>query len=206
MTNQASSTPKRKLWRFVVPLVFQGLLILGVPAQAIYTHIFGETVILQTLPVDPYDLLRGYSQTLSYEISDIGRLKNLPGWDTLNQTSRSYLTRRTKLYVILAAPDAATAKQKPPPAWKPIAVSSQLPRDLPRGQVVIAGKSRSFQVEYGLKTYYMPENQRHQINREIGQIRRNPRERQAFVVEVKVDRQGKAVPISLWVGDRNYRF
>ena len=209
MTNQANSPPNMKLWRFVVPLVFQGLLILAVPAQAIYTSIFGQTVILQTLPVDPYDLLRGYSQTLRYEISPTSNLKTLPGWDTLSQRSGRYLSRGTKLYVILAAPDsdAATANQKPPTAWEPIAVSSQLPTDLPTGQVAIAGSSKYSQVEYGLETYYMPEDRRDRINREIGQIRRrNAGEQQAFVVEVKVDRQGRAVPISLWVGDRNYRF
>jgi uncharacterized membrane-anchored protein len=26
------------------------------------------------------------------------------------------------------------------------------------------------------------------------------------VVEVKIDSNGKAIPISLWVGDSNYRF
>jgi uncharacterized membrane-anchored protein len=60
-----------------------------------------------------------------------------------------------------------------------------------------------WQIIYGLETYYMPEDQRVQINNEIAEAQRQP---QAFVVEIKVDRSGNSVPVSLWVRDRNYKF
>ena len=59
-------------------------------------------------------------------------------------------------------------------------------------------------IEYGLERYYMPENQRDQINSTITEAQRN--NQQSFVVEVKVNAQGKAIPVSLWVRDRNYKF
>jgi len=34
---------------------------------------------IKTIPVDPYDPLRGYSQTLNYEISRLDNLRSLPG-------------------------------------------------------------------------------------------------------------------------------
>ena len=66
------------IWRFWAPLLFQTALILAVPAQAVYTQLTGKTVILQTIPVDPYELLRGYSQTLRYDISIQDNLRKLP--------------------------------------------------------------------------------------------------------------------------------
>ena len=71
-------------WRFAVPLLLQTALILAVPAQSAYTYFTGKTVILETRPVDPYDIMRGYYQTLSYKISDKETLKNLPGWEAVN--------------------------------------------------------------------------------------------------------------------------
>ncbi|NET14750.1 MAG: GDYXXLXY domain-containing protein, partial [Okeania sp. SIO1H6] len=44
-----------QIWRFILPLTVQLALILSIPAQAIYTTITGRTVVLQTVPVDPYD-------------------------------------------------------------------------------------------------------------------------------------------------------
>ena len=53
--------PARNFW---LALGVQLLLLASVPAKAIYTLNSGTTVFLQTAPVDPVDLLRGYYQTL----------------------------------------------------------------------------------------------------------------------------------------------
>jgi len=50
----------------------------------------------------------------------------------------------------------------------------------------------------------MPEDQRDSINQAISQLQ--SQQPQSFVVEVKIDGQGHAVPVSLWVGETNYRF
>ena len=84
MATPPPATPFRR-WRFWIPLILQTALIAAVPAQAVYTHLTGRTVVLKTVPVDPYDLLRGYSQTLAYDISQPNNLKSLPGWKTIPQ-------------------------------------------------------------------------------------------------------------------------
>lgn len=207
--NSANSIP---LWRFLIPLGFQVLLILAVPAQAVYIHLAGRTVILQTIPVDPYDLLRGYSQTLRYNISNIDTLKQLSDRDGLLQEkdndSLTSISPETTFYVILESPNSSASEGKPPLAWTPVAVSSKLPANLPANQLVLRGeKSRYSQwVDYGLETYYIPEDQRDRINREIAQLQQQPEGERTFLVEVKVDSRGNAVPVSLWLGDRQYRF
>ena len=180
---------------FWLSLALQTGLILAVPAQDAYTYATGRPVTLQTVPVDPYDPLRGYSQTLSYDISDAARLKQLPGGGSIAPASDFYL--------VLEAPAASSASQPPKP-WKPVRVSLTRPNKLPANQVALQGKTdRSSSISYGLETYYMPEDQRGLINAEIGKIQQG---QQAFVVDIKVDSSGNAVPISLWVKNQNYRF
>lgn len=204
--------PKRlsakRLW---LPLLLQTGLILAIPTQTLYTQLTGKTVIIQTVPVDPYDPLRGYSQTLSYDISRIDNLRQLPGWQELStQQDRANLNTvpntedlkvGTRFYIILEAP--TSVESQPPKAWKPVRVSSSIPASLPANQVAIQGKYTGNSIQYGLETYYMPESRQAEINQDILQ---QGRQQQSVVVEAKVDAQGNAVPISFWVRERNYHF
>ena len=207
---QSQATKLLPAWRLVVPLLCQTALILGIPAQSFHTQVTGKTVILQTMPVDPYDPLRGYSQTLSYDISRLENLRSLPGWQELippttpksTKGQPEYIPPGTIVYVIVEAP---VTTSNPPKPWKAVRVSSSLPKSLAVNQIALKGKSTGFSIEYGLETYYMPEAQRDQINQDISQAQQG-RQRQAFVVEAKVNGKGYSVPISLWVRDRNYRF
>ena len=205
-----TNSTTKSAWRFWLPLALQTLIILAVPAQAIYTHLTGTTVILQTVPVDPYDILRGYYQTLNYDISRIENLKNLPGWDeVVTDEENEYLKSGVNLYVVLAAPEtSAKSPDELPSPWKPVAISTEIPANLSANQVVLAGKSEYNFVNYGLEKYYLPEDQREDINNHIREVQTQSREQEQipFVVEIKVDNRGKAVPISLWVGEENYRF
>jgi uncharacterized membrane-anchored protein len=217
-TNQFQLPPEAKrlrAWRMWVPLLLQIGLIAAVPAPSVYTFITGKTVVLQTAPVDPYDFLRGYYQVLSYDISDRTNLQKLPGWKDLPGENtpcppgaacpqNTYnVKRHTSFYVILEAPKAATNPGRPQ-AWKPVRVSRENPVNLPAKQIAIKGKYNGFLMEYGLETYYMPEDEREKVNQEIREAQSS--QRQSFLVEVKVDKTGHAVPVSLWVRDRNYRF
>lgn len=195
---QLNQLPRRiPGWRLWLPLLFQTALILSVPAQDAYTYAAGRQITLQTAPVDPYDLLRGHYQVLSYDISQVDQLSKLPGGEGFAQ--RAY--QSNKFYLVLEAPDASASI--PPQPWKPIRVSATRPTDLAANQVVIQGKTnRNGQVTYGIETYYMPEANRNELNADISQTQ----DQQAFVVDVKVDGSGNAVPISLWVKERNYRF
>ncbi len=183
---------------FLLPLTVQLLIILAIPSQSLYTYAFGKTVTIQTIPVDPYDLLRGYSQTLRYDIiSNWSQLKKLPGGQDVNETETFYVT--------LQAPELLD--KQPPIPWTPIAVSNEKPDNLPDNQIAIAGNTEGYRgAVYGLETYYMPENQRQKINQEIRDLQRQPNGKIPFVVEVKIDSRGKAIPVSLWIGDRRYQF
>lgn len=203
---QNEETRSLPIWRFAVPLLFQVGLILALPAQSIYTHVTGKTVVLQTIPVDPYDVLRGYSQTLSYDISRPENLKKLPGWQEIveqqKNKSSDYLDSKTQLYVVLEAPPAGV--KTPPVAWKPLRVSSRRPTSLQANQIALKGRGAGNLIRYGLETYYFPESQQQEINQAISQAQRG--RQSSLVVEIKVDKQGNGVPVSLWVRDRNYHF
>lgn len=205
------------IWRFLVPLGLQMILIVAIPAQAIYTQFTGKTVVLQTMPVDPYELLRGYSQTLNYDISRQDRLRKLPGWKELPQQKSegnevTFIKPGTRFYVILEAPTSIDA-QGLPRAWKPVAVSLKRPSQLPKNQVAIKGLAQFGLIQYGLETYYIPEDQREQINADLRAaqperpttlqqtlLQASPiqqRSRPPVVMEIKVNAQGEAVAINL---------
>jgi uncharacterized membrane-anchored protein len=184
-------------WRFLISLGLQLGIILIVPAQSAYTYNFGQLAVLQTLPVDPYDLLRGYSQTLSYDISQIDILKQFPGGEDLAEGQKFYVVLEPNI-----PPD-----KLPPNASKVIKVTKELPKDLGSNQVALKGKIEQYgQVNYGLETYYLPESQRDKINQEISALQNNSAGKRPFVVEIKVDRWGNSVPISLWIDQTKYSF
>lgn len=184
-------------WRFLIPLGLQLGIILIVPAQSAYTYNFGQSAVLQTLPVDPYDLLRGYSQTLSYDISQIDILKQFPGGKDLAEGQKFYIVLEPNIN-----PD-----KLPPDSSKIIKVTPELPKDLGNNQVALKGKIEQYgQVNYGLETYYLPESQRDKINQEISTLQNNSAGKRPFVVEIKIDRWGNSVPISLWIDKSKYSF
>ena len=204
-TQQQLLLKQLPVWRLWVPLLLQAGLILATPAQSIYIQITGKTVILQTLPVYLYDFLQGYSQTLSYDISGIERLQKLPGWNELESSyspvPSKYLPADMKFYVVMEAP---TSQLNLPLAWKPVRVSQYLPANLPANQIAVMGRTTGDMfVRYGIERYYIPESQQNKINQNISQAQRG--KQQTIVVEAKVA-QGKVVPMSFWVRDRNYRF
>ncbi len=197
--NSPSTNQPVPILRFLIPLLIQAGLLFAIPAQSAYTYLTGKTVILQTVPVDPYNILTGYYVTLNYDISTQNTLEKLPD-------SKNILEDGNSFYVILQ--EEKSTDEKIPKAWKPVRLSKTLPSSLPNNQVALKGEYKYGSIKYGLEKYNIPEDQRNQINNNISQASRSATERdkQPIVVEVKVDSQGKAVPISLWVKERNYRF
>jgi uncharacterized membrane-anchored protein len=197
--------------RFWIVLALQVVLILAVPAQAFYTQMNGRSLVLQTAPVDPYSLFQGYSVTLGYDISNVQNLSKLPGWKDIEAKQTTNLERdplssdeaaSTEFYVILQAP--ADAGSRPPKAWKAVSVSSRRPSNLPANQIALRGSDRQGRIRYGLETYFIPEEQRDDINQQINQAGESSKP--AFVVEAKVGAGGNAVPIAIWLKDKRYQF
>lgn len=221
-------------WRFWIPLLLQVTFVLLVPARSAYTYFTGQTVVLQTVPVDPYNLLTGYSQTLNYTISNLEALKDVEGWGAVKALNDPNVysddNSAKTVYVTLVAP--AGDRDRDP--WQPVAIATTAP-DLEaqgpsRDRVVLRGNLYGGQIKYGLETYYMPEDQREDLNRRISEVQRrrpappppgapqrpdNPngaangagdQRRQAFVVEARVGPDGTAVPERLWIEGEAYRF
>ncbi|MBD2434386.1 MULTISPECIES: GDYXXLXY domain-containing protein [Fischerella] len=212
ITSQPNITKVTATCWFIIILLIQTLLIVMIPLPALVTHLTGKTVILKAVPVDPYNLLRGYSMTLDYDISNINTLQKLPGWQQLIQQNPNWQTGMN-LYVILQQ-QKYDSKIMPAP-WKPIGVTSKRPSSLPSNQVALKGHYNHGSVNFGLDTYYIPEEQQQQINQDLFHAQQARQEKaQAIVVEIKVNPQGKAVPVSMWVGNtsnqrktsRKYRF
>jgi uncharacterized membrane-anchored protein len=204
LPSSSNSTTPRSLasWRLWLPLLFQVAIVAAVPARDAYTSLTGRTVVLQTAPVDPYDPLRGYSQTLGYTISRSDTLQKLPGGEALAGATGA-------VYVVMAAPAKPAVTGKLPPAWQPVRVSRDRPTNLPANQVALKGDWQGWGVLYGLETYYMPEDQRNDLNGAIFKVQQQQRPRntpQPIVVETKVDGSGNAVVESLWIRDRRYQF
>jgi uncharacterized membrane-anchored protein len=196
--------------RFWVILALQVVLVVAVPAQALYTQMNGRSLVLQTAPVDPYSILQGYSVTLGYDISDPVNLAKLPGGKELEAKRKaiqesSYRGNPEDLefYVILQAPTEAGGQ--PPAAWKPISVSGSRPEDLPTNQIALQGSSYQGRIRYGVETYFIPEDQRDELNEKIRQVQAKGA-KPAIVVEAKVGSGGKALPIAIWLENQRYQF
>lgn len=175
--------PTPGLGLFLAALVFQTILLVIGPAQQNWVFMSGREVTLKTSPVDPFDPLRGYYVTLGYDISTPSRL---PGYPTSVSEGQS-------LYVVLEVPETAEA------AWKPVRVDLERP-DLDSNHVAIKGRLRSGRLVYGIETYYIPEDQRTVIERDLQQ------HATSVLVDAKVDATGQAAPIRLRIQNRVYEF
>lgn len=209
---QPSRKPTWKVlgpWAIALPLLVQTLLIVAVPLQAAIATQLGTTVILRTVPVDPYDPFRGYYTTLQYDISQRGVLSTLDGWETIQPSLEPSSTTRLlrpgqSFYVVLAdqaQADNPTATIAGEP-WTPVRVARDRPRNLPADQIALKGTYRSDRIVYGLERYYLPEAERLDLERRIREAQTGD-EQPRFFVEVRIGPFGKAVPIALWLqGDR----
>ncbi|MEA5579509.1 GDYXXLXY domain-containing protein [Anabaena sp. UHCC 0451] len=210
-TEQKANQPL-PIWRLVAPLMAQIGLILAVPSQAMYTEMTGKSVILQTLPAYSNNVLQGSALSLDYNISRRETLRRLTGWrdwERQNSLRNGRINQGSPLYLILQEQQSfgRNFNSGIPPAWRPVRVSSERPIYLPNNQVALKGNYQDGLINYGLENYYVSEEQRQQINNDLSQIRQNRNgDRSPIVVKVKVDPQGNAVPTSMWIGDRNYRF
>lgn len=196
-------------WRLLAPLMLQAGIILAVPTQAAYTNLTGKEVILQTVTSSPENVLQGYTLNLDYNIARLSNLRRLPGWNEvarINRGRNGQLLSGTEIYVILR--EQQSFGRGVPRAWRPVRVSSTLPVSLPNNQVALRGVYENGFVNYGIETFNVPDTQRQLISEDIRRSARQNRTRQLrpITVKVKVDPQGNAVPMSLWVRDRNYSF
>lgn len=177
---------KPPAWRFWLPLVLQLVIIGSVPAPMVWAHHTGTTVLLRTMPVDPYDALRGRYMRLGYADANGQAIAKLPGGN-----------------VVSAAPDESVWVEMAPGApdqpWKAVQVHAKRPDALPSGHVAIRGRAEGGDVNWGLGSYFVPEDAGDGIENAM-----RADAGKATWVEVRVDSGGTAVLEALWIGGKRY--
>jgi len=153
---------------FLILVTFWLLILIGFVGYKEYTLRTGTIVVLQTIPVDPRDLFRGDYVKLRYKISSI------------DLTSLGQLDHKFKVgdatYVELEIKD------------KYAIVTNVFAQPI-KDKLFLKGEVRSvaannLTVEYGIESYFVPENQGKMIESQIGKD---------VCVRVAIDSFGNAV-------------
>ena len=149
----------------------------------------GQEVVLEVLPVDPRDLLRGDYVTLDYNISRI------PAAIFPEPPSAADLSSGRTVFVRLRAGEDGV--------WKPVAARfDRKPEPEPGdGEVDIRGSSRpvsyreavTLDIRYGIERFYVPEGEGKAIESDLRQ--------RSFRMKVAVARDGSAQIKSFHDGD-----
>jgi len=161
---------------FIIIVLFQLLILVGLTGFNEAILAFGKTVVLQTVPVDPRDIFRGDYVVLSYEIST---LRYMPGISTVEEG------------------DTASVRLEPrDDVWEAVEVARVPPDDW---DIFITGKAvdvqnNSVRMEYGIEAYFVPEGEGLAIQRA-----------RDIKVYVTLDGSGKGVIKSLLVDGEKFQ-
>lgn len=169
----------RKALIFAAAVAAQVLILVALPLSKAYTRAMGRTVVLKVVPIDSYTILSGYYVRLGYEV-------NSPAGLTENRD----LTEGKTVYTVI--------EQQPDGMWRAVRVSAVPPVNLPPTQTFIRGRVQYSRIEYGIEEFYIPEDKRSTIEKDL---RANINQARA---EVKMDSRGNAALVRLLVGDRVY--
>lgn len=154
------------------------------PVDKMMIRSSGRVITLETRPVDPYDVMRGYYVTLHYRISEPpGYSKNAPrNGDTV--------------YVLLKRDDDGI--------WNAQEALFEFPDEVGEDQVVIKGWVPDSRwrdpILFGIEKYFVPED----MGAEIEAAMRDRTGR--ILVEVAVDEKGNAALLRLKVGETTYEY
>ena len=164
---------------FIIVLVLQCALLLGLVTQQELRLASPTTVLLETAPVDPRDLLRGDYVILSYKISSLAATNLSPAISDLRAADG--------MPVVVALEKRGQFHE--------VASASLGQLEAGTGQVLLKGRavhswSGQMRVEYGLERYYVKEG--------TG----NPRGK--LTVEVAVSSGGKGVIKQVFLDGKPY--
>jgi uncharacterized membrane-anchored protein len=133
----------------------------------------GKTVLLETVPVDPRDFLRGDYVILSYKISSID-LQQI-------QSEESYYEQGKRVYIKLEPRERF---------WEATAVKIKMP--VSDNGVYLKAKvkycyNQKLELNYGIESYFVPEGEGKDIEKNMR------RDKSLVEVEALVDRSGNAI-------------
>lgn len=186
---------------FGLALLLQAGLMLSVPLRGLPTRWWGQTVVLETIPV-AISRFSDQPTHLRYRIAQRSLLQGLPG----GQTTFAKLPPKEPLdFFVTLEPTGsvgAPSQQDRPKPWNVVLVSRDRPSQLRANQVILQGQDNGQDwVRYGMERYRLPQQIRTRLNPAAGAVRYS-----ALAVEVKTDPLGQGLPIALWVDGMQYRF
>jgi uncharacterized membrane-anchored protein len=164
---------------FVAAVVVQLLILVAVPARKVVTLTTGKTVFLKVQPVDPYNLLSGYYNTLSFDIADPNAFPNA-----------QVFPNGAWVYAIVQRGDDGI--------WTPALLVPDLPASVAENRAALLGQIKYGRIKYGIEEFYIPEAQRYAVGEDL----RNNIDKAR--VEVKVDSSGHAALVRLQIENRTY--
>ncbi len=214
--------PSLVVGRFLIPLFIQTAAMLTGAFFAVHTEGNGKLVTLETEPVNLSKFIRNSSNQVSYNISSFKKLEAVPGWEELPGTpvpcpknnqprnrkknqcnpNAKLLDPDLTLYVILEPPTTEETGEVPTP-WVAVGLSGDRPMELGENQVIIKGKSSEDLVEYEGEKFYLMRSQREEILETLD-LTDQEEKLEPLMIQLKVNPRGNAVPVNLWIGDRNY--
>lgn len=161
----------RSKW-LILLLVIQVLFLAGIAGSHYSTLWYGKEIRLQTVPIDPRDLLYGDYVQLNYDINRIP----LSYWQETGDKPKS----GERVFVVLQ-------ENKTNGTYKAKAALSHKP-SLTDGEVLLKGRieyvdDESIRITYGIEQYYVPENTGKELEQQVGKL----------VVKVKVAAWGSPV-------------
>lgn len=133
---------------FWLAVALQIILLGGMAGREYYTLAFGKTLILDTLPYDPWDYFRGNYLRLNYRAGEID-LKNIK-----NEFGSRKLLPEQKIVVYFKPGD---------PAVPVLIGKAPKPKDdlIPLQARVKYVTEAEVNLEYGIESYYIPEEAAH---------------------------------------------
>jgi uncharacterized membrane-anchored protein len=162
----------RRHARLVLVIAIQVAILAAIPLRQVRARLSGTVITLETMPVDPYDVLSGYYVTLRYRAEqppDAGALREGDG----------------PAWVLLAPAE---------PAWAPLRLARERP---PAGDGTVALR---VDVEHGRARipsagrFYVPEARREEVDRALRAAGSRA------LVDLKVDDDGNVALLRLRVG------
>ena len=145
-------------WAFAAVVALQLLVLMSFVGFKEFTLRFGQTVVLQTVPVDARDFFRGDYVVLRYQISTLRSRSNENIYLSIPYDIAEGDTVYARLEPMEGVWRAIEVQRKPRPAWD-VFIKGEVTR------VTRTSGVRGIEVEYGIESYFVPEGQGREIER-----------------------------------------
>ncbi|MFC5653834.1 GDYXXLXY domain-containing protein [Paenibacillus solisilvae] len=180
MTNRV--WPRNRSKWLIVLLVVQVLFLAAIAGIHYSTLWFGKEIRLQTVPVDPRDLLYGDYVQLNYDINRVPL--------SLRQETGDKPKSGDRIYVVLQ-------ENQSDGIYRAKAVASRKP-SLSVGQIMLKGRVEyadddAIRISYGIERYYVKENTGKELEKQAGNL----------VVKVKTSAWGSPVIEDITAGSKS---